>query len=100
MPNKIQFTKVACNDIKQLFQFFLKKNPHSASQLLEGIKRAIALLEHSPFSCRKSRSDNPFLRELLLSFNSGGCVALFKIEENLIVTILAVRYQREDDYYL
>jgi plasmid stabilization system protein ParE len=91
---------VARDDLKQLYLFFIKQNPNAAGQILDGIKKGIALLECSPFSFRKSKSDSPFLREILLSFNSSGCVALFKIEENLIVTILAIRHQRECDFYL
>ena len=40
-----------------------------------------------------------FLRELLIPFGSAGYVALFEIEGGDLVTVLAVRHQREDDYY-
>ena len=43
-------------------------------------------------------ASNPFLRELLIPFGAAGYVALFEIEANSIVSILAVRHQREDDY--
>jgi mRNA-degrading endonuclease RelE of RelBE toxin-antitoxin system len=36
---------------------------------------------------------------MLISFGSGGYVALFEIEANNTVTILAVRHQREEDYH-
>ena len=52
----------------------------------------------SPFSYRKVRADNPFLRELLIPFGAAGYVALFEIEEERTVTVLAVRHQLEDDY--
>lgn len=58
----------------------------------------MVLLETFPFTCRKAKADTPFLRELIISFGVNGYVALFEIEENNIVTILAVRHQREDDY--
>ncbi|NTU94105.1 MAG: type II toxin-antitoxin system RelE/ParE family toxin, partial [Chlorobiaceae bacterium] len=32
-------------------------------------------------------------------FGNSGYVALFEIQEERMVTILAVRHQREDDYY-
>ena len=41
---------------------------------------------------------DPFLRELVIPFGAAGYVALFEIESNGIVSILAVRHQREDDY--
>jgi plasmid stabilization system protein ParE len=39
------------------------------------------------------------LRELVISFGGAGYVALFEIEDNETVTVLAVRHQREDDYH-
>ncbi len=50
-------------------------------------------------SCRKIDADNPFLREFLIPFGSSGYVILFEIENAEKVTILAIRHQREDDYY-
>lgn len=56
------------------------------------------MLTQFPFACRKAAPDNPFLRELVISFGSGGYVALFEIEDTATVTILALRHQNEDDY--
>jgi len=42
---------------------------------------------------------NPYLLELVISFGAAGYVALFEIEPDDIVTILAVRHQRESDYH-
>jgi hypothetical protein len=35
----------------------------------------------------------------VISFGSTGCVALFEIEDQSTVTLLAIRHQREDDYH-
>ncbi len=99
MSHQIRFTKVAREDLKQLYRFFINQNIHVANQALVAINRAIALLECSPFTCRRVKPDNPFLRELLISFSGNGYVAQLEIEENKVVTILAVRHQREDDFY-
>ncbi|MGK2910969.1 MAG: type II toxin-antitoxin system RelE/ParE family toxin, partial [Sphingobium sp.] len=40
-----------------------------------------------------------FLRELVIDFGASGYVLLFEIENSQTVTVLAVRHQREDDYY-
>lgn len=56
-------------------------------------------MQFSPFSCRKVRRDNPFLRELVIPFGSAGYVALYEIESERTVTVLAVRHQREEDYH-
>jgi plasmid stabilization system protein ParE len=55
-------------------------------------------LQDFPFSCRKVDPRNPFLRELVIPFGSAGYVALFEIDDQSQVTILAIRHQREDDY--
>jgi mRNA-degrading endonuclease RelE of RelBE toxin-antitoxin system len=39
------------------------------------------------------------LRELVIPFGAAGYVALFEIEDNETVTILAIRHQREEDYH-
>jgi len=36
---------------------------------------------------------------LLVSFGTSGYVVLYEIEGDHVVTILAVRHQREDDYH-
>ena len=57
-------------------------------------------LEEFPFTCRKAATaQSSLLRELLISFGGSGYVMLFEIEDAHTVTILAVRHQREDDYY-
>lgn len=58
----------------------------------------IATLKSSPFSCRKA-GDSPFLRELIVPFGRSGYVALFEIENDSTVTVVAIRHQREDDYH-
>jgi plasmid stabilization system protein ParE len=95
---QIRFTKAARDDLKRLYTFLVDEDIHAATNALEAINKAIDLLKTFPFTCRKAKTDNPFLRELVISFGANGYVALFEIEENNIVTILAVRHQREDDY--
>jgi len=61
--------------------------------------KAFDLLQSFPFACRKASSEHVFLREMLIEFGHAGYVALFEIEADNLVTILAVRHQREDDYH-
>lgn len=98
MSYKIRFTKTAREDLKRLYRFLVKQDIHAANHALGAINKAMVLLETFPFTCRKAKADSPFLRELIITFGANGYVALFDIEENNIVTILAVRHQREDDY--
>lgn len=99
MSYQIRFTKTAREDIKRLYAFLLAQDVQSAYHALEAINKAIELLKTFPFTCRKAKADNPFLRELIISFGANGYVALFDIEVGQTVTILAVRHQREDDYF-
>jgi len=39
------------------------------------------------------------LRELIISFGANGYVALFEIEDSQTVTVLAIRHQREEDFF-
>ena len=71
----------------------------AARRPLDAIRKSIDLLQYFPFTCRKASADNPFLREMVIGFGDGGYVALFEIESENIVTILAVRHQREEDYH-
>lgn len=98
MSYQIRFTKVAKEDLTRLYSFLVEQDIQAAEHALDAINKAIELLESFPFTCRKSHADTPFLRELVISFGASGYVALFEIEENNIVTILAVRHQREDDF--
>lgn len=99
MSYQIRFTKTARDDIKRLYAFLLVQDIQAAKRALEAINKAMELLKTFPFTCRKAKADNPFLRELIISFGANGYVALFEIEESQTVTILAVRHQREDDYF-
>lgn len=70
-----------------------------AERALKTIYKSMDLLREFPFACRKATVDNPFLRELLISFGAAGYLVLFDIENDEVVTIVAVRHQLEDDYH-
>lgn len=99
MKYRVRFTITARDDLRRLYAFMLQQDVSAAKRALVTIKKSISLLEDFPFTCRKAGADNPFIRELLISFGSTGYVALFEIENNNTVTILAIRHQREDDYH-
>lgn len=99
MSYQVRFTKAAREDLKRLYSFLVEQDVQAAENALQAINKAIELLQIFPFTCRKAKPDTPFLRELIISFGANGYVALFEIEDTRIVTILAVRHQREDDYH-
>lgn len=85
--------------MRRLFEFLLDKDVQAARRARDAIVRAADFLSDFPFTCRRAEEGNPFLRELLIPFGSSGYVALFEIEDDATVTILAIRHQREDDYH-
>jgi plasmid stabilization system protein ParE len=95
----VRFTPEAQEDLCRRYDFQLEKDFVTAEKALEAINQGVLFLQKFPFSCRKATAENPFLRELLISFGTSGYVALFEIENEKSVTILAVRHHREDDYY-
>lgn len=101
MSYRIRFTRHAEDDLLRLFDFLLEQDVAVAARAEAAIYKGIELLELFPFSCRKADAEhgNPFLRELLIPFGVSGYVVLFEIENNRVVTIVAVRHQREEDYH-
>ena len=102
MTFRVRFTRDAQADLERLYDFIIERDEGDfavAERALDAIRNGIALLESTPFSCRKVRSDDSFLRELIIAFGVSGYVALFEIEDGKTVTVLAVRHQREDDYH-
>jgi plasmid stabilization system protein ParE len=98
----VRFTEDAEADLIRLYEFVLSNDASDwavAERALTAIRNAIKSLQQSPFSYRKAIRDNPFLRELVIPFGVSGYVALFEIDDDKTVTILALRHQREEDYY-
>ncbi|MFA5371292.1 MAG: type II toxin-antitoxin system RelE/ParE family toxin [Sideroxydans sp.] len=99
MSHKVRYTRAAKEDLKRLFAFLADKDIAAAKHARETIAASMQVLEQFPFTCRKAASDNIYLRELLIPFGVAGYVALFEIEDNETVTVVAVRHQREEDYH-
>ena len=99
MSFKIRFTPESRDDLERLFAFIANQDPGAAERAVKVIDKAWELLATFPLSCRKATPLNPFLRELVIPFGRAGYVALFEIEDSQTITLLAVRHQREDDYY-
>ncbi len=99
MAYRVRYTQTARDDLLRLYAFLLEADLRVAKRALEAIDKGVDMLKSFPFTCRKADPANPFLRELLVSFGSSGYVALYEIEDNKTVTILAIRHQREVDYH-
>jgi hypothetical protein len=89
----VRLTAEAVGDLDRLDACLLVRD-------LDAAERALELLAHSPFSCRKALlQNNPRWRELTIPCGHAGFVALFEINDADTVTLCAPRYQREEDYH-
>ena len=99
MSYVLRLTPRAANDLERLFIHLAERDQASAGRAREAIAKAFDFLRAFPFACRKASSEQALLREMLIEFGHAGYVALYEIEADRVVTILAVRHQREDDYH-
>lgn len=98
MTWQVRYTPAARDDLKRLYGFLLEQDIEAARRAMDAIVKSVELLQEFPFTCRKVDSENPLLRELLVSFGQSGYILLYEIDDDQSLTILAVRHQREDDY--
>lgn len=105
MSFHVRLTRHAEADLDRLFDFLLERElardggDLSLPELaVKALRAGIATLATSPFTCRKA-GRSPFLRELIIPFGRTGYVALFEIEDEAQVSVLALRHQLEDDYH-
>ncbi len=99
MSYEVRFAPAAADDLNRLVEFLAENDVNASARARLAIGEALKLLSLFPFSCRKASAENPFLREMVITFGRDGYVALFEIEEATVVTVLSVRHQREDDYH-
>jgi plasmid stabilization system protein ParE len=94
----IRYTRGARDDLKRLFTPLAEREVAAAKRACKAISKSMGLLAGFPWSCRKAAKDNPFFRELVISFGGGSYVALFEIDDANNIMILVIRYQREEDF--
>ncbi|MCC4606745.1 type II toxin-antitoxin system RelE/ParE family toxin [Xanthomonas campestris pv. zinniae] len=102
MGFSVRFTQEARDDLARLYDWLLQRAEGDftvAERALQAIGDGVTVLELAPLSCRKAVLADPFLRELVIGFGASGYVLLFEVESDQVVTVLAVRQQREDDYH-
>jgi plasmid stabilization system protein ParE len=101
---EVRYTAAAREDLLRLFDFLLDKAQttedfDAAQYVIYCLRDDIENhLSRSPFVYRKAGT-SPFLRELIIAAGHTGYVALYEIDGNAHINILAIRHQREDDYH-
>ena len=99
MNYRLRLTPGAAEDLQRLFDFLAEQDLAMAERARVAIAKAFDFLREFPFACRKIGAEHPLLREMVISFGRAGYVALYEIESERTVTVLAVRHQREVDYF-
>jgi plasmid stabilization system protein ParE len=64
---------------------------------MDAIVERVAVLDDFPYSGRPVPDIGPTHREVVIPFNTSGYVALYRVDGE-IVTVVAVRHQREAGY--
>lgn len=99
MSYRLRVTAAAQQDLEQLFDFLAASDFEAAVRARAAIEKVWEFAETMPFGCRKAEDSNPFLRELVIPFGDAGYVALIEVENEETVSVLAIRHQREEDFY-
>jgi plasmid stabilization system protein ParE len=90
---RVIYSSRAFSDLDRLTDFLIDADPVAASETVELITEAVAILKRHPLVGRPVEDD---LRELVISRGRTGYVALYSYEvAHDAVLILAVRHQRE-----
>ena len=94
----VRLSERARFDISRLHAFLLEKDSNAAKRAVLAIREAFMPLTQSHLIGRPVEDDG-YLRELVIDFGATGYLALYRFEPSLdVVTILAIKHQREDDY--
>ncbi|HVZ29684.1 MAG TPA: type II toxin-antitoxin system RelE/ParE family toxin [Asticcacaulis sp.] len=95
MP-RVVLTANAAQGLRRCQAFLYRNSPSASQRAAAAIFKHLKLLETVP---EAGRPGDDGLRELVIPFGDAGYVALYAYEPDLdIVSVLALRHQREDDY--
>jgi plasmid stabilization system protein ParE len=95
----VEIEQTAREDIERLHACLLEAAPEYTDQAMERIYKSLKLLEVIPHCCRKaSYQDDRQLRELIIDQGSSGYIALFEFRPDGVVSVLAIKHQRQSEY--
>ena len=98
MP-QVRFAPAALRDLERLRDFLRPKNPAAARRAGETIIKAVQVLRQQPMVGRPVEDLPPEYREWVIDLGASGYVALYRYAgESDVVTVLALRQQREAGY--
>ena len=96
MP-QIIFAPAAVRDLQRLRDFLIPKNADAARRAGEAIRQGVKVLSTYPHIGRPVDDLPENYREWPIDFGESGYVARYRIDD-LVITILAIRHQKEAQY--
>lgn len=93
---QIKYASRAWRDLERIFEFHAEEDPQRAAHIVSLITGAVEILAEHPLIGRRAEEG---LRELVISHGRSGFLALYRFRETGdMVTVLAIRHQREAGY--
>lgn len=92
MPS-LSWTPQAIADVQRLYRFLALRDLNAARNAVSEIRKSVKILAYQPESGRLVEESTSY-REWPISFGNSGYIALYRMEDE-VVTILAVKHQRE-----
>jgi len=96
MPRLI-WSPPALLDVRRLYRFLASKNADAARSAVKAIRQEVKVLALQPGIGRPIEEMPPEFREWLIDFGHNGYVTMYRHDGD-VVTILAVRHQKEVGY--
>lgn len=96
MPRLI-WSPSSLTDVQRLYRFLASKDQTAARRAIKAIRTGVKILAHQPEAGRPVEDMDLAFREWLIDFGRMGYIILYRFDKK-IVTILAVRHQKEVGY--
>lgn len=94
MP-QVRLARSVLHDLERLREFLRTKSPDAATRGTAVIRKALQTLGRHPQMGRPVYDMEPEYRELLINFGDSGYIALYRYDGGDLVTVLAIRHQKE-----
>lgn len=95
--SRLIWSPPALLDVQRLYRFLAPKNIDAAKRAVKELRGGVKVLALQPGIGRPGEDMEPEYREWMINFGDSGYIVLYRYERD-VVTILAVRHQKEVGY--
>ena len=95
--SRLIWSPAALIDVQRLYRFLAPKNIDAAKRAVMAIRQGVKVLAQQPGIGRPVDDLPSEFREWIIDFGDSGYIARYRLEAD-VVTILAVRHQKEVGY--